>query len=110
MATKRVEKTGTYKHADGSSVYWTEGAEVDEALLDQMSLDADATKRRGEERGPTFNYGGIADAPQDVDAKATITTRAMAAGAPENKAAGSAPQRKADADAELADDAAKGKK
>lgn len=86
MATK-VEKSGVYRAKDGSAFYLAEGAQVDEAVLDGLKLDQGATDERNAPRDEAVYLGGVRDAPQDVDAKATITTRAMVGGAPENKAA-----------------------
>lgn len=85
MPTKKVEKGGVYRHKDGTAVYLSEGAEVEESLLDGLSLDSGATEKRAKEAEPAFALG-IQDAPQNQPAEETWSGR-MVSGAPENKAA-----------------------
>lgn len=101
---KKVEKSGVYRYPDGSAVHLTEGAQVDERVLAEAKHDEAATKAFNAvpERG--FVGATITDAPQDVNPRDTITTRAMGA-APENKAMNQPAEQKSDAD--LAADKAK---
>lgn len=110
MDLKRVEKTGVYRYPDGSSVYLTEGTNVDARVLKDAKLDGKASKEWNAE--PERNYfGTLQDAPQDQKAEETWSDKRMVAGAPENKAM-PAPETKSDkpndqkTDADLAKDAA----
>jgi hypothetical protein len=102
MALKRVEKTGVYRYEDGSSVYLTEGSDVDERVLQGAKLDKAASKEWNAEP-ERYYFGTIQDAPQDQPAEETWSDKRSVPGAPENKAMPPVDQR---SDADLAADAA----
>jgi hypothetical protein len=101
----KIERTGVYRHADGTAVYLVEGEDFSADMLKQLNYDAEASKSRLEEREPD-RFGWVANAPQDQKAEDTWSGR-MVSGAPENKAMTASPEVKSDA--ALADDAAKKK-
>ena len=97
MALKKVEKSGVYRYSDGSAVFLTEGATVDERVLADAEHDAGATKDFGAEREPSYG-GTVFDAPQNQPAEETWSDTRAIAGAPENKAMSAPAEQKTDAD------------
>lgn len=100
----RIDKTGVYRHKDGTAVYLVEGQSYPDDVMKSLEYDGGATKERTEAREPD-RFGFVTNAPQDQKPEDTWSSGRMVRGAPENKAMGGAAEQKSDA--QLADDAAK---
>lgn len=98
MATKKVEKTGVYRNKAGHSVFLRAGEQANEALLAEYEFDGGASKDYAKEPERSY-FSSVNDAPQNAEQRAEKPVENRAEPPVENRS-----------DAELAAEAAKGKK